>query len=61
LDPLQQQNTGQSFEVKNHVDHGNSADALKDEYGRQKGTSGGQDKELRSQYGKRWSPGKKLK
>ena len=61
LDRLQQQNPGQSFEVKNQVDHGNSAESLKDEYRRQKGSSGNDASgKPKNQYNKRWSPGKKL-
>ena len=61
LDRLKKENPERSFQNTDRTRHNTSAEALKDEFQRQKATSGvdalGKPK---NQYGKNWSPGKKL-
>ena len=61
LERLRKDNPDRTFENKDRTRHENSADALKDEYRRQKGTSGNDATgKPKNQYEKNWSPGKKL-
>ncbi|MBX9784362.1 MAG: hypothetical protein K2X48_13815 [Chitinophagaceae bacterium] len=61
LKRLQKENPNKKFKIEDRTQHKNSSEALKDEYKRQKTSSGGNGSgKMRGQYGKNWSPGRNL-